>query len=228
MKTALAIRHVDFEHLGTFEPVLESAGYSIEYLDAGFGLPQNRDWLSPDLLVLLGGPIGAYEEREYPFLNVELKAAAARFEAEKPVLGICLGSQVMARALGSRAYPGPQKEIGWKPLRLTPAGEKSAVRHLAGASMFHWHGDTFDLPTGATLLASTDACANQIYAWGNSLAFQCHPEIRASEIDRWLIGHAAELSAEKINAAELRNDTAAQAGDLAGAGARMLREWLIR
>ena len=116
-KTLLAIRHVAFEDLGGFEAPLKDAGYAIRYADmgvddvAGFG--------DPDLLVVLGGPIGAYEDDLYPWLKDEIAAIAARLQAQRPTLGICLGAQLMARALGARVYPGPAKEIGWKPLDLT-------------------------------------------------------------------------------------------------------------
>src|ERR1700743_576111 len=121
-KTLLAIRHVAFEDLGGFEAPLAEAGYAIRYADmgvdaiAGFG--------APDLLVVLGGPIGVYEDDLYPWLKDEIALIAARLKAQKPTLGICLGAQLMARALGARVYPGRAKEIGWKPLTLTSAGAK--------------------------------------------------------------------------------------------------------
>ena len=116
-----------------------------------------------------------------------------RIAAGLPTLGICLGAQLIARALGARVYPSGHTEIGWTPLALTDAGRASPVRHLDGAhtSMLHWHGDTFDLPDNATRLASTPACENQAFAWGNHvLGLQCHPEIRTDRFEPWLIGNA--------------------------------------
>ncbi|MEP7365301.1 MAG: glutamine amidotransferase [Acidobacteriota bacterium] len=229
MKTVVAVRHVHFEDLGSLEPVLAEFGFEIKYLDAGGGLPENYDWLKPDLLVLLGGPIGVHQEREYPFVATEVRAAEQRIKSQRLLLGICLGAQVMARALGSRVYPGPRKEIGWKPLSLTAACENTPVRHFGASSMFHWHGDTFDLPAGATLLASTDVCANQVYAWGErTLAFQCHPEFRAGQIDHWLIGHACELDAAGTDRQRLREDCASHGGKLEAASRAAFQDWLFR
>jgi GMP synthase-like glutamine amidotransferase len=139
------------------------------------------DPLMPDLLVCLGGPIGAYEEAAYPFLRDELALIERRLAAARPTLGICLGAQLMARALGARIYPAPAKEIGWGEVRLSEAGQKGPLRHFAGVPVLHWHGDTFDLPKGAELLASTVLCANQAFAFGRyALAFQFHPETTAT------------------------------------------------
>ena len=101
----------------------------------------------------------------------------------------------MARALGSRVYPGPAKEIGWAPIALTAAGKQSVARHFEGTPVLHWHGDTFDLPTGTELLASTTICQNQAFRYGHhGIAFQFHPEGSARHFERWLIGHAAEIA----------------------------------
>ncbi|MEO1765042.1 MAG: gamma-glutamyl-gamma-aminobutyrate hydrolase family protein, partial [Cyanobacteria bacterium J06629_18] len=112
MKTATVIRHIAFEDLGTLEIALQRQGYAIKYLEAGV---DDLTSISPteDMLIILGGPIGAYDERDYPFLVDELQILEQRLKAAKPTLGICLGSQLMARALGARVYPGGNKEIGW-------------------------------------------------------------------------------------------------------------------
>ncbi len=152
-RTAAAIRHVAFEDLGSFAPVLEAAGYTVRYLEAADGLASPAVAEEADLLVVLGGPIGAYEDDAYPFLADELRLLERRLAAGRPLLGICLGAQLIARALGASVYPGAVKEIGWSPVRLTDAGESSCLRHLGrGISVLHWHGDTFDLPAGATRL----------------------------------------------------------------------------
>ena len=228
-KTALAIRHVAFEDLGSFESVLREQGFEIQYADAGIDRLEAVDPLKADLVVLLGGPIGAYEDDIYPFLRDEIRLAEKRLARDRPLLGICLGAQVIARALGSKVYPGPQKEIGWSPLTVNEAGMATGIRHLArsATNMLHWHGDTFDLPISATRLASTDICENQIYSWGaKTLAFQCHPEVRADAIERWLIGHACELSSAKISVNQLREDTRRFGAALEEQGQRCLLEWL--
>jgi len=229
MKTAIAIRHIAFEDLGVFEDVLLAKGFQVRYLEAGRDDLSSLDTLEPELLVLLGGPIGAYEEDLYPFLSDEMRLAEQRLSSGQPLLGICLGAQVMARALGARVYPGRAKEIGWTALTLSAAGRSGPTSHLSPelTSMLHWHGDTFDLPPGATLLASTPITKNQVYAWGDgALAFQCHPEVRAQFIERWLVGHACELAQAGIRPAALREATAKFGPALEVQGRKCFEEWL--
>ena len=229
MPTAVAIRHVCFEDLGSFADVLATRGIDVGYLEAGVDDLARLDALAPDVLIVLGGPIGAYEEAIYPFLADELRLLERRLAADRPTLGLCLGAQLMARALGARVYPGPAKEIGWTPLALTDAGHASPVAHLDGAktSMLHWHGDTFDLPEGATLLASTELCRHQAFSRGNAaLAFQCHPEVRAATLERWFIGHANELAGAKIPLPQLRVETARLGATLEAQGTRCFADWL--
>ena len=204
MKSLVAIRHVHFEHLGSFGPVLRADGYDVAYRDAGVDDLTAIDPAAHDLVVVLGGPIGAYQEGTYPFLRDELRLIEARLAAAKPTLGICLGSQLMARALGARVYPGPDKEIGWSELDLSAAGRASPLAALDGVHVLHWHGDTFDLPSGAELLASTAKCRNQAFALGrHALGLQFHAEVDAAEIERWLIGHACEIAGVKDTSVEI-------------------------
>lgn len=227
MKSATAIRHVAFEDLGLLGPLLAEAGYRTEYREAGI---DDMGGLDPDLLVVLGGPIGAYEEEIYPFLTHELALIERRLAAGRPTLGICLGAQLMARALGARVYPGPAKEIGWAPLRLTEAGAASCLRHLGPqhTAVLHWHGDTFDLPAGATRLASTEICANQAFSHGPAaLGLQFHGEACGPDLERWLIGHAAEIAATPgVTVPQLRADTGRCSEALRRQGRRCFAAWL--
>ncbi len=225
-KSLLALRHVAFEDLGGFEAPLREAGYAIRYCDMGLDDPWEGG--TPDLLAVLGGPIGAYEEAMYPFLEHEIGLIAARLRQGKPVLGICLGAQLMARALGARVYPGPAKEIGFKPLNLTSEGER-LLAPLAGQPVLHWHGDTFDLPQGALLLAKTDVCERQAFAYGrHGLAFQFHPEAQEKGFERWLIGHAAEIAATKsVSVAALRAQMQAHGALAREKGQAVLVRWLM-
>ncbi len=229
-KLALAIRHVDFEDCGTLADVLRQRGFLLRYVDVSRADLGAIDSVTPDLLIGLGAPVGVYDTRLYPWIADELRLFERRLAAAKPILGFCLGAQMLAHALGARVYPGPVKELGWKPLRLTPQGEQSVVAPLAGSatSMLHWHGDTFDLPSGARLLASTAEVPHQVYDWGGCvLAFQCHPEIRAADIESWLIGHACEIaSTAGVDAAQLRRDTARLAPALAGRARMTFESWL--
>src|SRR5450759_3411009 len=180
-KSVVALRHVHFEDLGHFAPVLERHGYGLTYCDVGIDPLMGLDPLATDLLIVLGGPIGAYEEGQYPFLHEELALLTSRLAANRPTFGICLGSQLIARALGARVYPMGVKEIGFSPIRLTPEGMRSCLSTFAeDGTVLHWHGDTFDLPTGAAHLAYTETCANQAFAYGpNILGLQFHAEMAA-------------------------------------------------
>ena len=225
----LAIRHVHFEDLGSLERVLGERGRPVRYLDVGFARIEAPNPVTPSLMVVLGGPISATDDALYPTLVPLLSMIEKRIEAGLPTLGICLGAQLIARALGARVYPAGQTELGWEPLTLTDAGRSSPVRHLDGAhtSMLHWHGDTFDLPANATRLASTRACENQAFTWGRHvLALQCHPEIRTDRFEPWLIGNAGELVGHGIDARRLRAETAQFGPALEAAACRMFGEWL--
>lgn len=229
MKLALAIRHVEFEDCGTLGEALQRRGFVLRYLDVGRIDLRSVDPVAPALIIGLGGPVSVYDEQYYPWITEELKLFERRLAARRPTLGFCLGAQMLARVLGARVYPGI-KELGWKPLQLTAAGEQSVIAPLAGSStsMLHWHGDTFDLPAGATLLASTAEVAHQIYEWGGcALAFQCHPEIRAPDIESWLIGHACEIVATPgADVRQLRRDSALLGPVLAQRARSVFERWL--
>jgi GMP synthase (glutamine-hydrolysing) len=230
MKSSVAIRHVPFEDLGSFEHVLKDRGYEIEYVDVIANDVAALDPARPDLLVVLGGPIGVYESDTYPVLKEELKLLESRLGADRPTIGICLGAQLVANALGAPVYPGGRKEIGWSPLRLTEAGRASCIRHLDGeiTAVLHWHGDTFDLPEGAVRLASSALYENQAFAWGRrTIAFQFHPEVTMKQLERWFIGHACEIGSTADAAVEkLRSDTAYWTPALMAQGRKCLEEWL--
>lgn len=228
MRRAVVIRHVCFEDLGSLAPALGRAGYRVQYLEAGVAD------LAPaggaDLLVVLGGPIGACEDSRYPWLADEAALIAERIEAGRATLGICLGAQLIARALGARVYPAREREVGYAPLVLTAAGQASALRHVDGAlaQVLHWHGDTFDLPPGATLLASTPACPHQAFAIdARVLALQFHAEAEPQGLERWLIGHTVELGIAGIEPAELRAQALAQGAALERQAELCWDEWLL-
>ena len=230
MSTALVIRHVAFEDLGNLADVLRQNAFDIAYVEAGLDDFAQLDPLEPDVLVVLGGPIGAYEEHDYPFLVDELRLLERRLAAHLPTIGICLGAQLIARALGAKVYPGPTKEIGWATLRLSEDGKRSPMQHLSGdqTAVLHWHGDTFELPEGATRLASTPLYANQAFSRGERvLALQFHPEVTAHGLERWLIGHACEIStAPGVSVPQLRQDTQRFAPDLQEPAVRFWQTWL--
>lgn len=227
-KTATVIRHIHFEDLGIFAQPLADHGYGVTYHDVGLSDEAKFDLLSPDLLVVLGGPIGVYEAEAYPFLINTIAQLRQRLAADRPTLGICLGAQLMAAALDAKVGPMGHKEIGFGALALTGEGAKGPLRHIAGQPVLHWHGDAFQIPEGAASLATTPLCATQAFARGsNLLALQFHPEVDiAAGVERWLIGHACELAGAGIDPRALRME-AQRIGDTTRvAGQAMLSEWL--
>lgn len=230
MKTALVIRHVAFEDLGSLEPVLLGREFAVARVDAPTADFASLEAINADLLVVLGGPIGVYDTTDYPFLESEIEMIAARLATDRPTLGICLGCQLMARALGARVYPSGIKEIGWAPVGLTEAGRQSCLAPLAeaDAKVLHWHGDTFDLPPRAVHLAETDGCRNQAFSLGtHALALQFHPEATAMDLERWYVGHALEIAATpSVSVGALRTDSRRFAGPLAERAKAIFGRWL--
>jgi GMP synthase (glutamine-hydrolysing) len=227
MKNCLVLRHVAFEDLGTLASILARRDIVPRYVEAGVEPIDPTELAGTDLLVVLGGPIGVYEITAYPFLADELKAVSQRLDLLRPTLGICLGAQLMAKALGANVAPGPMKEIGLAPVELTAAGRASPLRHLAGVHVLHWHGDNLDLPRGCEHLASTTPCPFQAFRKGpNLLALQFHIETDPGRMESWLIGHTVELGKANVAAATLRREIAEYGGQLQQQGERVFNEWL--
>lgn len=229
MSTAIALRHVAFEDLDAFAPALAARGFALAYRDAALDDLGADELFDARLLIVLGGPIGAYEEAAYPFLGPEIALIARRLAAGRAVLGICLGAQLMARALGARVYPAAVKELGWAPVALGPAGRGSCLAPLgAQAAVLHWHGDTFDLPAGAEHLAATATTPNQAFAWqAHGLALQFHLEVTARGLERWYVGHALEIATTPgMSVARLRAEAAQAAPSLAAPARAVLARWL--
>lgn len=179
------IQHVDFEgpaHIGQWISA-HSHTRSETHLYRGDQLPAAMDF---QRLVVMGGPMNIYEHERYPWLVEEKRFIGRAIEAGKTVIGICLGAQLIADVLGARVYPGPEKEIGWFPIRLTGEGVRSGL--FAGLperfTVFHWHGDTFTLPEGAMRLAESDACANQAFLYDDRvLGLQFHLESTPQSVE---------------------------------------------
>jgi GMP synthase (glutamine-hydrolysing) len=228
-RSAIALRHVAFEDLGLLAPVLAREGWDVTFRDAAVDDLPDRSSDDAGLLIVLGGPIGVYDNDAYPFLNAEIDLIEYRLSRHLPVLGICLGAQLMAKALGSRVYAGPVKEIGWGGIELTAEGAASCLGPLQqdGEVVLHWHGDTFDLPGGAQRLASNRHYENQAFAHGRTaLALQFHLEADPRRLEHWYVGHAAELAAAKVPVAELRAATSKIASGRAALADRVFTRWL--
>lgn len=227
MKTAIAIRHLHFEDLGMLEPLLASRGYVVRYLDAATDALYTGEVAAADLLIVLGGPVGAFDDALYPFICDELTVIEQRLARRRPLLGICLGAQLIAWALGADVVSMGVKEIGYAPLTLTAEGEKSVLAALANTPVLHWHGDRFDIPAGATHLAGTAVCANQAFSVGRHLlALQCHLEADPAQIEQWLLGHACELAQAGIDPRALRAEAMARRIDLPRAAQAVFEAWL--
>jgi GMP synthase (glutamine-hydrolysing) len=227
--TALAIRHVRFEDLGLFEPVLRGRGYEVRYADVGAGEFDPRAVADAELVIVLGGPIGVYEAADHPVLDEELAALAERLGRGAPTLGVCLGAQLLAVAAGAEVRATGAHEIGYAPLELSAAGLASPLARLAGVPVLHWHGDAFEIPSGSASLAATPGFPNQAFALGDTaLGVQFHLEADPARIDEWLIGHTHELRAVGADVRAIRADAARLGPELAAAGAAVLGDWLDR
>ncbi|MBE9568728.1 MAG: glutamine amidotransferase [Proteobacteria bacterium] len=224
------IRHLAFEDLGSFAGILKERDASVVYFEAGRDELPVEELLASDLLVILGGPISVNEVAEYPFLQVEIDLLKQRMAADRPTLGICLGAQLMAKALGSRIVCGEQKEIGWYDLQVSEAGSAVGMQWLGeeNTRMLHWHGETFDLPDSATLLASSKLFQNQAFSVGKrALGLQFHPEVTASGLEQWYIGHTGEIhQTDGISVSQLRSDSERYAAVLEQNASHFFRRWL--
>lgn len=225
MPVALVLQHAHIAHLGNLEPVLRAHGYEIEVLDLNLESPFDRP--KPDLLVVLGGDMGVYEKDAHPFLVGELSFLRDWLAAERPTLGICLGAQLIAEALGETVRKGATVEIGFREVTPTEAGLDSPLRHVAGVPMMQWHGDTFGLPSGAVRLASSQSYSNEAFALGlHVLAVQFHPELTAEMHEAWVAADLAELAELAIEPGALRLEAIANAPAMQLASAAMFGEWL--
>jgi GMP synthase (glutamine-hydrolysing) len=226
----LVLRHVAMEHIGTMAPVLARAGIEYRYVDVFRGEQAPETCAGLGGLIVMGGPMGVYDADRYPFLTAEMSLIRRAAEAELPVLGVCLGSQLIAGALGARVYPGPQKEIGWFPIEVVDPSEQIA-RGLASPFMgFHWHGDTFDLPAGAVPLFRSALYPNQGFRWGrNVYALQFHLEVDRAMIAEWLVdpGCCAEMGrVPGLDPNQIREQTAQYAASLERLSAQVFTRFL--
>ncbi|MBI4596771.1 MAG: gamma-glutamyl-gamma-aminobutyrate hydrolase family protein [Candidatus Omnitrophica bacterium] len=197
--TLLVIQHVPHERLGTFEPIFMQSGLTIRTLNAA---DTQAIWPKPDDangIVSMGGPQSVYEQRKYPWIKKELAFLEEAIAAKRPILGVCLGAQMLAAALGAKVTKNPQKEIGWYPLMREPGADGDPMWDIFGQTetVFQWHGDTFALPKGAVQLASSPLCAQQAFRYGdNAYGVQFHVEVTEAIIRAWMRvpGNRAELA----------------------------------
>lgn len=206
MPTVYALQHLAAEPLGIIGEALEARGLAAEYVRLFDGEPVPDDMGDAAGLIVMGGPMGVYEQNKYPFLSGEIRLIEAALKAEKPVLGICLGSQLLATALGAEVRKGDRKEIGWIPVRLTE--EATADRLFAGIescfTAYHWHGDVFDLPRGVATLAASAQTSCQAFAYeGRAYGLLFHLEATPRIVEDMVRGFSSELDEEGIDGAEI-------------------------
>lgn len=206
MPRILVFQHVAAEPLGTLDPLIRARGHRIRFVNF-----EREPEAVPNVdryrgLVVLGGPMNVDQQQRHPHLRTELLAIERMLAQGKPVLGICLGAQLLAHALGARVQPNPVPEIGWYPLRTTAAGRDDPVLSPLGeqAPVFQWHARRFDIPAGAVHLAESDACAQQAFRHGdNAYGFQFHLEMDEPLVERWL---ANPVYREELAASGLAHD----------------------
>lgn len=203
------IQHISFEHPASLLKWAKQHDHSIgiTHIYENISLPSVNDF---DMLVMMGGPMGAYEEDKYHWLKTEKKFVKDAIDADKKVLGICLGCQIIADVLGSKVYPHTQKEIGWWPVKkIAKNKDHPLIKNLPETfTSFHWHGDTFDLPQGATHLLYSDACTQQGFVYNNNVAaLQFHPEVETDLLHNLTEHDRAELiTAPFIQSEETLNE----------------------
>jgi GMP synthase (glutamine-hydrolysing) len=215
--TLLALQHIACEPPAAFEDELRSRGLDLvrAELDEGDSLPEWREFAG---LIVMGGPMGAYEEDAHPWLVEEKHAIRDAAQAGHPVWGVCLGAQLLAGALGARVYPGDEAEVGLLPVELTEAAASDDVFSVAPRSFptLQWHGDTFELPEGATLLASSPAYTSQAFVYKRAYGLQFHLEVTPELAAEWGEVPAYADSLEKIKGPGALDRLVSQVGEHAG------------
>jgi GMP synthase (glutamine-hydrolysing) len=184
---ALILMHVEHEGPGTLGTFLQEEGVETRTLHLYRGDECPSDPGETDLIVSMGGPMNVYEDGKYPFLAEEVRFLSTAMKAGIPVMGICLGAQIIARACAAAVYRAPVEEIGWSTVTITEEGRRDTLFEgmLREVPVLQWHGDTFDVPEGGTLLATSAACPNQAFRVGSAFGLQFHVEVDADLLGDW-------------------------------------------
>ena len=229
-KRALIIRHVPLEGIAGYRAPIEAAGYEVDRIDVTDPAFASLDLCSPDLLIMMGGPMGVYEQDRYPWIACQLRRLALRLNADRPTLGVCFGAQMMAAAMGAHVYAGPHKEVGFHAIQVNHAAATNPLQHLADTPILHWHGDTFTLPDNVELLASSHVYDHQAFRRGNNiLALQFHAEMGLDpRFDAWVEqwpGAVVEAGGDEHALRQAHSDFGPGAVE---AGRAVIGDWLTR
>ncbi len=226
----LIVCHHRKEDIGTFEEVLRERGFTLDIILGHEDKLPNIEPSAHDLTIIMGGAMGVYEADEHPYLYSEIEYIKKRIEVNKPLLGICLGGQLIAKALGGEVYKGKQgRETGWREIHVTDAGKKSPVHYLDATQtkMTQGHQDTFDLPDGAVLLATSEQYQNQAFSYGDkTLGFQYHPEMDEERMNVWLNEKNDFLTTDDMPKDQIAKDTKIYADKLKLQTAKFFNAWL--
>lgn len=228
MKQIIVLQHAGCEAPGLIAGAIERKGVEIKTVRgfAGEAVPVETGAAAG--LVIMGGPMGVYETDRFPFLRQELRLIESALREEKPVLGVCLGSQLLASAVGAEVKKGKQKEIGWHEVRLTDeAASDPLMRGLKREfTAWHWHGDVYGLPAGCVRLASSELTPNQAIRYGsNAYGFLFHMEITPEILSGMVETFADELKAEGIDGGDLAHAAATHLAPLATMGNQVFERW---
>jgi len=202
MSKIIVLQHHPGETLGNISGALEAAALAWQYVRSYDGQAVPANLKGAEGLIVMGGPQGVYEQDQHPYLRDEIALIQSAIAEHKPVLGVCLGSQLIAAALEARVAPAGAREMGWYPVRLAPAAKTDRLFSGLPETFIpcHWHGDIFDLPAGATALASSAMTPYQAFSYGeNVYAILFHMELTAPMLQGWVRGSAAQLARDGID-----------------------------
>ena len=228
MSTVCVLQHEAVEPLGLIGVALSAAGVAARSVQVFAGEPVPTDLSGADGLIVMGGPMGVYEQDRYPFLAQEIALIQRAWRDDLPILGVCLGSQLLAAALGAPVTQAPRREIGWYPLAMTEAAASDPLWADLPVSWtgFHWHGDRHGLPNGATLLARSALTPCQAFRAGrHAYGFQFHMEVTPPIIDDWLSTFAEEQQDGTQDRAQVLAGADAHLAAMQAIGARVFGRW---
>jgi GMP synthase (glutamine-hydrolysing) len=228
MPKIFVVQHIECETLGAIADALDGAGISYQYIRPFAGDPAPRDMGDASGLIIMGGPMGVYERDSHPFLTAEMRLIEQALAEQKPILGVCLGSQLLAATLGAAVTRGERKEIGWHPVRLKVASGSDPL--WAGVespfTALHWHGDIFALPHGAVSLASSALTEHQAFRYGeNAYGFLFHMEATRAIIEEMVRNFAGELGEAAVDGGEILTRSADYLTRLHAIGNLVFQRW---